>query len=90
VIGTTPLDDHFSTSQVGFVNSQKRTGLCCKVARAGGIAPARATQAMDSLKLPTEVEECLERLEDQKEIRRYSKKKLLSDSVSLPVSWWRE
>jgi hypothetical protein len=45
---------------------------------------------MDSLKLPTEVEECLERLEDPKEIRRYSKKKLLSDSVSLPVSWWRE
>jgi hypothetical protein len=55
-----------------------------EIARMEGITPARVTQVMNLLKLPIEVKEFLVRLDDSREIRKYSESMLLSGSVSLP------
>lgn len=54
-----------------------------EIAKADGLSPARVSQVMNLLKLPSEVKAFLAGLEDPKEIREYSERRLLSGSVSL-------
>jgi len=63
----------------GLVNSRS------EIARAEGLTPARVTQVMNLLKLPREVKNFLTRLRDPKDMRKYSVRKLLSGSISVPV-----
>ena len=49
-----------------------------------GITPAPAAQVMNLLKLLIEVKGFLLRLEDSREIRKYSERMLVSGAVSLP------
>jgi hypothetical protein len=55
-----------------------------EIARAEGLTPARVTQVMNLLKLPSEVKDFLTRLKDPKDVRKYSERKLLSGSISVP------
>ena len=56
-----------------------------EIARAEGLTPARVTQVMNLLKLPSEVKDFLTRLKDPKDVRKYSERKLLSGSISGPM-----
>jgi hypothetical protein len=47
-----------------------------EIARNEGLTRARVTQIMNLLKLPAEMREFLARLDDPKEIRKYSERKL--------------
>jgi ParB-like chromosome segregation protein Spo0J len=47
-----------------------------EIAKREGLSRARVTQVMNLLKLPVEVREFLARLDDLKEIRRYSERRL--------------
>ena len=55
------------------------------IARAEGLTPARVTQLLNLLKLPSEVKDFLTRLRDPKDVRKYSERKLLSGSISVPM-----
>ena len=55
-----------------------------EIARIEGITPARVTQVMNLLKLPSEVKSFLAGLSDPKEVRKYPVRKLLNGSISSP------
>ena len=52
-----------------------------EITRIEGLTPARVTQIMCLLKLPNGVKDLLAGLDDPKEIRKYSVRKLLSGEV---------
>ena len=47
-----------------------------EIARENGLTRARVTQIMNLLKLPTKVQDFLVKLDNPKEIRKYSERKL--------------
>jgi len=55
-----------------------------EIAKIEGLSPARVTQVMNLLKLPSEVKSFLAGLSDPKEVRKYSVRKLLSGSIFWP------
>jgi len=55
-----------------------------EIASIEGITPARVTQVMNLLKLPSEVKSFLAGLSDPKEVRKYSVRKLLGGSIVWP------
>lgn len=56
-----------------------------EIAKIEGISPARVTRVMNLLKLPNEVKMFLLGLSDPKDMRKYSVRKFLSGSISVPV-----
>lgn len=69
-------------------------GSLSELAKNEGLTRARVTQIMNLLKLPAEMRDFLAGLDDPREIRKYSERRLRKSLLKLPLilesSWWED
>ena len=68
----------YRKESITFLLLRKMNSLFEAITRVEGLAQARGTQIMNLLRLPDEMREFLLELDDPKEIRKYSERRLRS------------